>query len=142
MGTSHQKPSRLAVTFLSCFLLSNFTGVRRYFLLFTFLTCEIFDFRSCFLHSRVCVFLVFLSRVCVGSKILHVKNANKSKNRLTSVKLESKKQEKKVVSQRGGQGWKGPIVPSDVATARRPVEAIFHNIFNISLRVIRRRNYS
>ena len=37
----HTDSSREANGFLSCFLLSNFAGVRRFLLLFTFLTSEI-----------------------------------------------------------------------------------------------------
>ena len=54
-----------AIAFLSCFLFSNFTGVRRFFLLFTFLTYEILIFWWFSLHSRMLVFVSLLSRVCV-----------------------------------------------------------------------------
>ena len=51
------------------------------------------------------------------SKILHVKNVNKRKNRLTPVKLESKKQDKKVVAERERLGWEVPIDPQDLANS-------------------------
>ena len=67
METSHTDPSHCATTFLFCFWLYDFTGVRRFLLLFTFLKYENFDFWPCFWLSRVCFFLVFHSsaRVCV-----------------------------------------------------------------------------
>ena len=41
-------------------------------------------------------------------KISDVKNVNKRKNRLTPVKLESKKQDKKLLASRVGSGWDVP----------------------------------
>ena len=43
------------------------------------------------------------------SKISHIKNVNKRKNRLTPVKLEKKKQGKKVITRQEGLGWEVPI---------------------------------
>ena len=42
-------------------------------------------------------------------KISYDKNVNKRKNRHTPVKLESKKQGKKVIFRREGSGWEDPI---------------------------------
>ena len=42
-------------------------------------------------------------------RISDVKNVNKRKNRLTPVKLESKKQDKKVLASREGSGWEVSI---------------------------------
>ena len=43
-------------------------------------------------------------------RISHVKNVNKRKNRLPPVKLESKKQDKKVMAEREGLGGKFPSI--------------------------------
>ena len=42
-------------------------------------------------------------------KIFHVKNVNKRENRLTPVKLESRKQDKKVLASREGSSRKFPL---------------------------------
>ena len=47
-----------------------------------------------------------------------VKNVNKSKNRLTSVKLGSKKQDKKALASREDSGGK---FPSDIRMKPRPI---------------------
>ena len=47
-----------------CFLLSNFAGVRRFLLLFTFLTSEILSIWPVSLRSRVLFSLSLISRVC------------------------------------------------------------------------------
>ena len=70
MGTSLPNPPFEANTFLSCFLLSNFAGVREFFLLFTFLTWEILKFRSFSLYSRILFFVSLLSIVCVGGGVV------------------------------------------------------------------------
>ena len=43
------------------------------------------------------------------SKIPHVKSVNNQKYRLTPVKLESKKQAKKVIAEREEKGWDVPF---------------------------------
>ena len=99
MGTSHPYPSRSVFIFLSCFLLAKFSGVRRFFLVFSFLTCEIFDFYllSCILE---CVFscVFFLVCVCVGGRYVvqsapHTRKKNKesihSRKQETSSKVEN-----------------------------------------------------
>ena len=63
----------LGVNFLSRFLLSNFTGVRGFLLLFTGLTCEIFDFWSLSIHFRGLAFVSLLSSV--GSRGLVRRNS-------------------------------------------------------------------
>ena len=64
METSRPDPSRSATTYLACFFFSNLTVVRRFFLLFTFLKCGIFEFVlfSCILE---CLFSLSFILVCV-----------------------------------------------------------------------------
>ena len=52
------------------------------------------------------------------SKISNQKNVNKSKNRLTPTKLESKKQDKKVLASREGSGGQ---FPTNVKKKPRPI---------------------
>ena len=59
LETTQTEPTRRAIIFLSCFLFPNFNGVRRFFLLSTFLTWEILKIWSFSLHSRVIVFHFF-----------------------------------------------------------------------------------
>ena len=62
-------PSLEANSFLSCFLLSDFAGVRGFLLLFTFLTSEIVSILYFSLHFRVPVFVSLLTSVCVGGRL-------------------------------------------------------------------------
>ena len=50
-------------------------------------------------------------------RIPKVKNVDKRKNRLTPVKLESKKQDKKVLASRVGPGWDVPNERQEEATS-------------------------
>ena len=50
------------------FYFSNFTGVRRFLLLFTFFRSGFFSIWSFSLHSRVLFFVSLLSRVCVSGR--------------------------------------------------------------------------
>ena len=61
-------------------------------------------------------------------KIFHVKNVNKRKNRLTPVKLESKKQHKKVLASREGSNGK---CPSTDRKKPRP-RLCFHNYCKVN----------
>ena len=115
-------PSLASITFLSCFLLSNFTGEQWFLLLFTFFWSEILSIWTNSLHSWVLFFVSLLSRVGVGCgghhthtiecketknstleckengqmmRISHHKNVNKNKNPFTPAKIKSKKKKKK-----------------------------------------------
>ena len=59
-------------------------------------------------------------------RISDVKNVNKSKNRLTPAKLESKKQDKKVLASREGPSW-GDLI-------ERQEEAASHLVFVSKIR--------
>ena len=107
-GWDHPSLSRSAVNFLACFLLSNFTDVRRFLLLFAFLTCKIFDPTHTLERKTRKTHTLECKKQLRKSKISHVKNVNKRKYRLTPVKLESKKQDKKVTAKREGLGGKFP----------------------------------
>ena len=64
-------PSRESITFLSCFLLYNLSGVSQFLLLFTYLWSEIFKIWPFSLHSRVLFFLFFALYsvcMCVGGR--------------------------------------------------------------------------
>ena len=65
-------------------------------------------------------------------KISHVKNVNKRKNRLTPLKLERKKQDKKVLASREGSGGK---FPSNDRMKPRPtyIYCSFLPLFRISV---------
>ena len=52
-------------------------------------------------------------------QISHEKNANKRKNPLTPVKLESKKQDKKVLAMQEGSGWEVSIERQEEATSKQ-----------------------
>ena len=71
MGTFSRNPSRLATSFLACFLLSNFTGVRRFFFvnilnMGSFCTFELI---SCILSVRVFLHF-FLVCMCVWGRVV------------------------------------------------------------------------
>ena len=72
-----------------------------------------------------------------NSNISHVKNMNKKKNRLTPVKIISKKQAKKVVDEREGLGWEVPtelLGSTDVPLTLHVFfsrELIFHDLKSV-----------